>query len=866
MNTQQLSAAIAAVLAGHAAGALAQGTSDQGTAGVTLQEIVVTAQRRAENLQDVPITIQALTSETLSQLNVSTFDDVIRFLPNVTAASNGPGVSQLIIRGLATTEDGVQGEGATGSFPNVAVYLDDQSAQLPARNLDIYAVDLERIEVLEGPQGTLFGAGAQAGVIRYITNKPKLDVTEATVDAGYATTAHGDPSSSGSAMLNVPLIPGALALRAVVYDDARGGYINNLPGTFTRSIDDRGSHYATSTGVLPPSETINNYAVAGNAINPVTYEGARLSALWKINDDWNVLVSQSYQNMDAEGVFAEEQYSAAGQPLPDLAVQLYNPSFNRDRFENTAWTVTGRVDDLKLVYTGGYLVRNVNEVQDYTNYARGAYADYYQCLQNVRCYSPSATWHEVENNTHLSHELRLSTPDEWRLRAIGGLYLEQYAIRDLTDYDYRSPQMPFGDIGPPTQYCVGANGLPTQYGEGSCSSYPVTSLNPNPRGPSTSFSNDVTRGYTQRAAFLSVDYDLVPKTLTLTLGTRYFHIENRETGWDAGSFGCLGNPAVAQAAQPPCVNIDNYVNLNARHLDDVASGFKSRANLTWHVTDDTMLYYTWSQGFRPGGFNRGNQFATGGPLAGQWSDPLAYQSDTLTNNEVGWKTEWFDHRLQVNGTVYREDWKNTQVEIFDPGLLGDLDFVTNGGNYVVKGGELQFTARITHELSIAGAGAWNSSSLVSTPPLYNGSGQPINLTPYGSPANPTGSPFGAIGSPLAQSPPFEANLRLRYDFRFDDYDAFWQLAGTHQDHSFATTNSLQTDLQGNSINYELPAFSTLDAAVGMSRAAWAVQAYGQNLSDTRGQLSANYAQWYKAVTVNRPRTLGLRFTYRFTGS
>jgi iron complex outermembrane receptor protein len=710
VGSPRVAAAVAAILGVQAATAQELPSSSNGGATDALGEITVTAQRRTENIQDVPITIQALTAETLTQLNVQTFDDVIKYLPNVTSNNNGPGQSQLIIRGLATSESGNQGEGATAPFPNVAVYLDEQSTQLPGRNLDIYAADLERIEVLEGPQGTLFGAGAEAGVIRYITNKPKLDVTEGNVNAGYGVTAHGDQNSNVDAMINLPLIPDVLAVRAVIYDDRRGGYINNTPATFNRSITDRGSHYATTTGVLPPSVSINNSAEVGNAINPVTYQGARASALWKINDDWNVLITQSYQDMDAQGVFAEEQYNSAGIPQPPLTVQLFNPNDNRDKFENTSWTLNGRIGDLKAIYTGGYLDRNVSQVQDYTNYARGLYADYYQCLQNVRCYSPSASWQETENNTHLSHELRLSTPDDWRVRALGGLYWERYTIRDEVNWLYRSADMPFGDLEPPTQYCVGANGLPTQYGEGTCVNSPVSSINPNPRSPNTSFADDVTRGYTQKAAFLSVDFDLIPRTLTVTVGSRYFHLENTEVGWDGGSFGCLGNPAVPQAQQPPCVNDNNYVNLNARHLDNVASGFKSRANLTWRITPDVMVYYTWSQGYRSGGFNRGNQYATGGPLAGIWSDPLAYSSDTLTNNEVGWKSEWLDRRLQFNGTLYREDWKNSQVEIFDPGLLGNLDFDTNGANYVVKGAELQFQARATHALSFAGSAARGSRS------------------------------------------------------------------------------------------------------------------------------------------------------------
>jgi iron complex outermembrane receptor protein len=159
----------------------------------TLGEVVVTAQRRNESIQDVPITIQAISGEQLQQLNVETFDDVIKFVPNVTQGTNGPGQADIYMRGLSAGSVGGQSTATFASFPNVAVYLDDQSLQFPARNLDVYMVDMERIEVLEGPQGTLFGGGAEAGAIRYITNKPKLDTTEGNVNASYGWTAGGDP-------------------------------------------------------------------------------------------------------------------------------------------------------------------------------------------------------------------------------------------------------------------------------------------------------------------------------------------------------------------------------------------------------------------------------------------------------------------------------------------------------------------------------------------------------------------------------------------------------------------------------------------------------------------------------------------------
>src|ERR1022692_4392078 len=288
--------AVAAILGGTSFAAFAAETATETTEAGSemLAEVTVTAQSRTQNIQDVPISMQAPTSETLQQLNVETFDDYIKDLPNVTTANNGPGQNEVFMRGLSAGSQASQGSGSTGLNPNVAIYLDNQSGQLPNRNLDVYAADLNRIEVLEGPQGTLFGAGAEAGAIRYITNEPKLDVTEANVKAGYGTTAHGDPNSDVTAVLNLPVIAEHMAVRAVIYNDRRGGYIDNVPATFTRKNTDIGIHYAhfpaSASGqcpdglpnagycVPPGSPSVNNANVTGRAINPATYKGIRVEA------------------------------------------------------------------------------------------------------------------------------------------------------------------------------------------------------------------------------------------------------------------------------------------------------------------------------------------------------------------------------------------------------------------------------------------------------------------------------------------------------------------------------------------------------------------------------------------------------------
>ena len=829
MNSNRtLQAAVVAILSGSAVVTpRATQAAEPDSPSDALQEITVTAQRRTQNLQDVPIQIQALTADALVQLNATTFDDFVRYLPNVSVAGSGPGQGNIYMRGLSVGGGLTQTSGGIGSFPNVAVYLDDQSLQLPGRNLDVYAADLERIEVLEGPQGTLFGAGAQAGVLRYITNKPKLDVTEGTTNAGYAYTSHADPSSNVDVTINLPLIENTLAVRAVIYDDRRGGYINNVPGTFVRQSTDAGIHYASYTNNIPgpatPINSVNNSNLLASAINPVTYQGIRASALYKFNDDWSALLTQSYQNMEADGVFYETPHASGvpALPLPDLSVQLYNPSYDKDKFENTSLTINGRIGDLKLVYAAGYLVRNIEQVQDYTNYARGVYADYYQCLSPAQtgnapqCYSPSSTWLDRERNTHDSQELRLSTPDDWRARSIAGIFWESYRIQESINWSYKTAPG-FTNIAPPPG--SGASDMSV-------------------RGDNIAFLDDISRGYQQKAAFASVDYDIIPKTLTVTAGTRYYDIDTNAQGYSVGSFGCY------QDGPAPCTgNVPFANNLTALHLDKVYTGFRSRANLSWKIGDDLLVYYTWSQGFRPGGFNRGTSLH----LDGTYQTPIGYAPDTLVNNELGWKTQWFDNRLQVNGAIYQEDWKDVQVTLFDPGLLGNLNFTTNGPNYRVRGVETEFTARVTHGLTLTGTAAWNSSSLVNSPYLTGVSGQPITSIP---------NPYGQTGSSLAQSPPFQGSIRARYEVSFGDYTGFVQVAASHQAHSYSAT--------GNIVVYDQPSYTIYDASLGVAKNAWNVQAYAQNLTDTRADLFSNDNQFVQAETVNRPRTVGVRLGYKF---
>jgi iron complex outermembrane recepter protein len=902
LNTNhKLACAISAILSGYAVQPCAAADTDTTASSGGLDEILVTATRRSESIQDVPITIQAFTGVQLQQLNVSTFDQVIKYLPNVTLGTNGPGQGEIYMRGLSAGNAGNQSSATFGNFPNVAVYLDDQSMQFPSRNLDIYMVDMERIEVLEGPQGTLFGGGAQAGAIRYITNKPKLNVTEGNTEATYGVTAGGDPNSSINATLNLPLIADTLAVRAVIYDDRRGGYIDNVPSTFTRSNNDVGEYYAgikpgtnglcpnglpTNSGFcVPGNNTVgNNFGLAQSASNPVTYTGFRVSLLYQINDNWSALLAQSYQNMEADGEFTQFPIGSEGQALGAWQDTSFSPAYDKDKFENTSLTVTGKIGDFRVVYTGGYLDRHIEQTNDYSNYTRSAYGFYYSCAGGPGtasgpgagggfgaggspgapvggaapvCYSPVTSWNDQVTNTHDSQELRVSTPDDWRIRAIGGIFWEDFEIADNMNFLYKTipsctPQnLTAALAGGPT--CVANTGpLPG-----------TTAADPSVRNDNTAFGEDVQRGYKQTALFTSIDYDLIPKVLTLTAGTRYYRYSEYEVGSKyTTQSGC------AYVANP-CYK---YVtNINAENENSTVSGFKSRANVTWHITPDVMVYYTFSQGFRPGGFNRSvsnkAKDANGIP---QYSSPLEYAPDSLTNNEVGWKTEWLDHRLQFNGSVYRMNWNNVQFVLFDPTVLGNTTFVVNGPNYQITGLELQLVARITEGLTVQGSSSWNDSNQTSAPCLISNFptsptlGQCITEVK----GNNFPNPFGAMNTRAAFSPAVEFNLRARYDWSISEYKAFVMAGASHigsmsnQPASFVDGNT-ETIPTTTHLRYEQPGYTTYDGSLGVAKDNWTAQLYGQNLSNSDASTFTSSAQFIKSEVPLRPRVLGVKFGYKF---
>ena len=238
------------------------------------QEVIVTAQKRSENLQNVPISIQALGAVALQEQNVSNFQDYTRLLPSVSYQTLQPGQTNVYIRGVASGGDGNH----SGSLPSVGVYLDEQPVTTIGGTLDVHVYDIARIEVLRGPQGTLYGASSEAGTIRIITNQPDTSGFYGQVDGELNTVSHGDFGGSLEGFVNVP-VSETVALRLVGWYQHDAGYIDNVPGSRTFLPAGNGDQI-----------TINNDGLVEDDFNDVDTIGGRAALGIDLDDNWTVTI------------------------------------------------------------------------------------------------------------------------------------------------------------------------------------------------------------------------------------------------------------------------------------------------------------------------------------------------------------------------------------------------------------------------------------------------------------------------------------------------------------------------------------------------------------------------------------------------
>jgi len=598
--------------------------------------IIVTAQKRSQNLQDVPIAITAIGTEKLDELQINELRDIAKFLPSVTVQTAGPGFSQVYFRGVSSGENANH----SASLPTVGIYLDEMPITTIQGALDIHSYDLARVEALAGPQGTLYGASSMAGTIKMVTNAPDTKDSYGAMDFELNSVNRGDFGGVLEGFYNARISDTA-ALRVVAWYRRDGGFIDNIAGSRT---------YASS-GI-----TQNNAALVEDDYNDVDTYGARVALGIELNDSWTLRPTIMGQVQNADGSFAQERSSAVTRSLQTVQ---YNPEFSKDKWLQAALTIEGKIGNWDLVATGGHMWRTTDTASDYSDYAyfydalAGFGSFFYD--NNDDLVNPNQFIQGNDRYRRVFGELRVSSPQDAPLRFIGGVFAQRQYHRITQNYIIE-------DI---------ADAITVT---GTESNIWLTRQ------------ERVDRDY---AAFGELSFDVTDQ-LTLTGGARLYNYKNSLAGFFGFSAGyssrtgeaaCFG-PAVISGS--PCTNLD-------KTTSDTDAIYK--LNATYKITPDILVYATWSQGFRPGGINRRGNLP---PYLPDTLDnyELGWKTSfgDVTFNGAVYQEDWNEIQLSFLGANGLTEIRNAGIARIR-GIEGDFTYRANGLSLSLSGSYNDATIR-----------------------------------------------------------------------------------------------------------------------------------------------------------------------------
>jgi outer membrane receptor protein involved in Fe transport len=834
--------------------ALAHAQEQEQTVG--LQEVVVTAQKRVENLQDVPVAVQVLDSTKLTQLAIVNVDDYVKYTPSINysrgngqGGSGAPGQSLIYIRGVVNGGDGNH----SGSQPSVGTYLDEQPVTTIDGTPEVHLYDIARIEVLEGPQGTLFGASSEAGTVRIITNKPDTTKFAANVTAEGNQVDHGGTGYTVEGFVNIPIAEWA-AVRLVGFYEREAGFIDAVTGSSANGCIVNGIRtFPTWSGQNPNTGSNPNYPVpypcptpgvvgagaissapwAKSNFNTVDTSGGRAAFKFDIGPNWTVTPTAMAQKVKTEGFFAYDPQ------VGDLQVDRFGPDHTTDSWYQLALTVEGKISDFDLTYAGAFMKRENHTLAEYSDYSlfydRVFGSGVYWTGNNGKPVMPQEFVIGGGYFEKWSQELRLTTPANYWIRGTVGGFIQRQ-LHNISQ-QYTMPGYGWTHVTSDPGQPGNPNGFADYYSI--------------PNLPNTIWLTDEQRVDRDKAIFAQFDFDLTEQ-LMFTAGIRQYWFNNSLEGFFGYSSNYSGTTGMAKCfpGMPPVTKNAPCTNLNTSTADH---GNVPKFTLTWKISPDKMVYATYSKGFRPGGVNR---------IAGPNGVP--YQPDYLENYEVGWKTQWWDRRLRWNGAIFWEDWKNFQFGFLVP---PSITAITNAGNARIKGIENELVVQPTVHLTMSAN--FTILQAVTTQNFCNAVGVtdcPKDTTdaPFQPPSYAFNGPLVPAGTDLPQAPKFKGNVVVRYVF--DDIGS-WAPYG-QASYMYQSTVAPKLKWNEQAIAGFQPAYGLLDLAAGASHNGTELTVFVSNVTDERAQLTrfanitpVNDNQVY--IVPTQPRTFGLRISQNF---
>ena len=831
-------------------------------------EIIITATKREENLQNVPISVQAIGTRRLDQLNISNFEDYTKQLPSVSFDTSQPGSTTVYVRGVATGSDGNH----TGSLPSVGFYLDEQPVTTIGGTLDVHIYDIARIESLAGPQGTLYGASSEAGTIRIITNKPEIGVTAGRIDGELNRVSHGGTGGSLEGMINLP-VSDRIAFRASGFYQRDAGYIDNVFGERTycgdpiKIPDPKKPGKFKTIGCEKNGFHVDNSAFVKKNFNTQKIYGGRAALKIDLDDNWTVTPTVMHQNSHAEGAFFEDY------PLGDLEVQRFRKEPTRDKFTQYALTVEGKIGNFDITYAGAYMHRPTHGVSDYTEYA-DAYDAYYESSGGIANYlyflddagdlvDPRQYIIGTNNFKKTSHELRIASPADKPLRFIAGAFYQHQGNDIFQDYRVDNLGADYSVNGiPGTLWLTKEKRIDRDralFGEVSFDIMPQVTLTGG--GRYYKFNNTVFgfAGFGRNPLFIQdengdpIDPDVVPNAVysTKTGVAQCFTASGdtlRESQINGTDTVLIGDPL----SGTPCVNVGRFEDGEVKAKQSKGDGFTYKFNGTYKPRDGLMFYATWSKGFRPGGINRQPGLAP-------------YKPDFLINYELGWKTSFGP--LRWNGAIYHQKWDKFQFS-----FLGEnsLTVVQNGRGALIDGVE-------TDVNYVAGGLTLNAAAAYTNARVHgNACDVASDTTPDCDMILVEDDPTTAeneeerdiitapSGRRLPVTPKFKITATARYSWVMGPGKAHAQASIVHQG---SAPSYLKTE---DAVLGKIPASTIVDLFAGYDWRNMSFEVFGTNVFDKRNQLSRFIicgafcsSTDYLHIVPGRPRTIGLRAGMKF---
>jgi outer membrane receptor protein involved in Fe transport len=809
-------------------------TGDAETApGSGLEEIVVTATRRSERLQDVPISVMAFSQEKLDAQGLKNIDDLSRLSPGVNFQRNG--MSSAGNYNDEGSDINIRGVDSTAGTSTTGIYIDDSPIQ--TRHIGFGSInafpalfDLDRVEVLRGPQGTLFGAGAEGGAVRFISPEPNLSKSAGYARADVATTDGGAPSYEGGAAFSAPIIDDVLAFRASVSFRRDGGWVDRVG--YTLSPDNT---------VALPTPVYNGITTEENANrwNTVT---ARLAVKWKVSDALEITPSIYYQRLQINDTAA--YWIALSNPADNIYRNgNYGTNPSSDPFTLSAVKIKWDLGFASLISNTSFYDRNQKATSDYTQYLRATWNSFGE-LANVYP-SPGDNGYALfqDDQRNFYQEFRLASNDtNARIVWNAGLFfshLSENVPESIIDPTLNSEVLAFSGPNPFVPVCA-----------------PPTLPCPNGlifNGPLDKVVDK------QIAAFGEVAFKITD-TFKATAGLRVSKLDYSGSVNETGPF--LGTTIVttSSATEKPVT---------------------PKAVLSWQPDRDDLVYASASKGFRPGGPNVGVSYLLCGTnlaALGLSQVPPQFSSDSLWSYEIGSKNTFLDHKLQINTSVYYIDWRNIQQNVYLP-ACGE-QFTANLGKAKSEGGDVEVLYRpiepLTFDLTAAYTDARLTKSSCAGPLSYSGTG----CTGPGvtSPASPIATSGDALlGAPWS----FTAST----EFQFPEWAGRKPYARVDFQHTTAQKSHLPQQDNNNALFdttiVGLPVINNLSLRAGLRFSGFDISAYANNLTNAHPQLfeSRDIAPYALGPGTGgatgpttdtlyfgrgvRPRTIGVTATYRY---